>query len=243
MDADCRIEIGIGRREDRGLRGTRREPGSVDASFIDRVVANDLAGDAGDQQGLALAAGLVARTEPVPAFGGIGRRSLFRIGHKAVVPVGAHIHPGAGSKIIGRLSTTVQHDNQWQRLAAIAARHEELIGAAAGLVAVGLREKPSPVRYSARLRRRRPRHATRIGRKADAGHPVQKATQRFGQLRSDRALGGIGHLKVDLCPPEHALQLRRALSQTAGSDQAACFTHAERRSVAHRDIPLFEGFG
>src|SRR6185312_860291 len=68
MHPDCSVEIRIGHRHDGGRRSAGREPSDIDASRVDRVVAHDLAGDACDQGGLALAALLVAWTEPVPTL-------------------------------------------------------------------------------------------------------------------------------------------------------------------------------
>ena len=76
MHADRGVEIGIGRPHDGSRRAAGGQPGDVDAPRIDRVVAHDLAGDAGDQRGLAPIALLVAGAEPVPALLGVGGRRL-----------------------------------------------------------------------------------------------------------------------------------------------------------------------
>lgn len=68
MHADCGKEVGVRCRQDGRGRGARRKPGGIDPIRIDRVVAHNLAGDARDQRGLALASLLVARAEPVPAL-------------------------------------------------------------------------------------------------------------------------------------------------------------------------------
>ena len=60
MDADGRIEVRVSRTHDRRGGATGREPGDIDASWLDREVAHDLTRDAGDQRGLAAIPLLVA---------------------------------------------------------------------------------------------------------------------------------------------------------------------------------------
>ena len=149
VHADRGVEVGVGRPHDGGRRAARREPGDVDARRVDRVVAHDLAGDAGDQRGLAPAALLVARVEPVPALLGVGGGRLRRVGDEEAVLLGERVHLGAGGEVVGRLGAAVQHDQQRRRLLPVAerARDVELVGAAAGLVAEGPGEELRAVRH------------------------------------------------------------------------------------------------
>ena len=187
MHADRGVEIGVGHAHDGGSRATGRQSGDIDPFGIDRVVAHDLPRDARDQRGLALAMLLVARAEPVPALRGVGGGGLGRIGDETGVLLGERIHPRAGGEVVGRLGAAVQHDDQRDRLATIAAGDVELVVAASGLVAVGSRQKLSAVRHDVgRLRRRAPREPAHTGLGAD---PVEEAAQRFGHLRP--ALPGV----------------------------------------------------
>ena len=131
MHADRGVEIGVGRAHDGRRRAAGREPGDIDAPRVDRVVAHDLAGDAGDQRGLARVALLVARAEPVPALRRVRGRRLRRIDDETGVLFGERVHARAGGEVVGRLGAAVQHDDQRQRLPAIAAGDVELVGAAA----------------------------------------------------------------------------------------------------------------
>ena len=181
MHADRGVEIGVGHAHDGGGRATGRQSGDIDAFGIDRVVAHDLPRDARDQRGLALAVLLVARAEPVPAFRGVGGGGLGRIGDEAGVLLGARIHPRAGGEVVRRLGAAVQHDDQRDRLPAIAAGDVELVVAASGPVAVGSCQKLSAVRHDVgRLRRRAPGEPAYAGLGAD---PVEEAAQRLGQVR------------------------------------------------------------
>jgi hypothetical protein len=65
------------------------------------VVAHDLAGDAGEQRGLAAAALLVARLEPVPALLGVGGGRLRRVGDQEAALLGEGVHLGAGGEVVG----------------------------------------------------------------------------------------------------------------------------------------------
>jgi hypothetical protein len=68
MHANRGVEVGVGYRQNSRGRSAGREPGGVNPIRVDRVVAHDLAVDAGDQRGLALASFLITRTEPVPTL-------------------------------------------------------------------------------------------------------------------------------------------------------------------------------
>ena len=180
MDADRRVDIRIGHSHDCGGGRPSREAGDIDAAPVDRVAAHDLAGNAGDQRGLALAALLVARAKPVPALGGIGGRRLGGISNQAGVLFAERIHTGAGREVVGRLGAAMQHDDQRQRLSAIAARYVELVGAGAGLVAVGLGQPLRVLRND--VERRRPRLL----------RPRPQPRPRAGQAASNGG-GGVAH--------------------------------------------------
>ena len=78
---------------------------------------------------------------------------------------GQQVHARAGGEIVRRLGAAVQHDDQRQRLPAIAARHVELVGAAPGLIGVGpLQELPPRPARCRRARRRPIDEASRFGR-------------------------------------------------------------------------------
>ena len=112
MNADRGVEIGIGRSHYRRGGPAGRKPRHVNAPGIDRVVAHDLTGDARDQRGLAPAAPLVLRPEPVPALRGVGGSRLRRIDDEAALLLGERVHARAGGEVVGRLGTAVQHDDQ-----------------------------------------------------------------------------------------------------------------------------------
>ena len=63
---------------------------------------------------------LVAMVEPVPAFLHVGLAGLPGIGDEACSGLGCDVHTRAGGEIVGRLGASVQHDDQGNRLPAIA---------------------------------------------------------------------------------------------------------------------------
>ena len=180
MHADRSVEVGIGRCHDRGSCPTGREPGDIDPLRVDRILRHDLAGDARDQGGFAAVALLVLRLEPVPALGDVGRGGLGRIGNQAAMLLGQHVHPRAGGEVVGRLGAAVQHDHQRQSLPVIGAGHVELVGAAAGMVAVGSGKEPGAIRQDVRCRRCQPAQSTQPGLEAAAVEALEEAAQRFG---------------------------------------------------------------
>ncbi len=137
MHPDRRVEIRIGRTHDRRRGAAGRQTGDVDPSLVDRELAHDLPGDPGDQRRLALAALLVARIEPVPAFGSVGGLRLGGVGDKEDMLLRQGVHLGAGGEVIRRLGAAVQHHDQGDRAPVVAARNIELVGPAAG----GVRER------------------------------------------------------------------------------------------------------
>ena len=112
MHPDGCIEIGIGCRHDRGRCTARRKPCDIDARRIDGVVAHDLAGDTRDQSGLPAITLLVTGAKPIPALLDVGGRRLVRIGDQEDLLLRQCVHPRAGSEIVGRLSASVQHDDE-----------------------------------------------------------------------------------------------------------------------------------
>jgi hypothetical protein len=102
-----------------------------------------------------VAAPLFTTLEPVPAFGGVGRFGLCRVGNEEALLLCALVHLRACSKVIGRLGTAVQHHHQRQRLASVTARHIQLVSPAAGLVGkvVGFESRACGNNHCRRLRR------------------------------------------------------------------------------------------
>jgi hypothetical protein len=253
MHADCRIEIGIGRRQDGGSCATGREPGGIDPFFVHRIVGHDLAREARDQCRLALAAGLIARAKPVPALGNIGRSRLLRVSNKAVVFLGAQVHPRACGKVVRRLRAAVQHDDQRQRLTAILARNIEFVGSASGVIAEGFRQElTGPGLWN--VWRSRFRQSARTGLKSGRSDPVEKTPQRIGQLRPDcsfrPAVRGVGysrrHARVKgriwtSSTVQHALQQCCSVKEPPRPGKPGCFTHAGVQSGIHSQVSYVEG--
>jgi hypothetical protein len=57
---------------------------------------------------------------------------LGRVGDQEVLLLRKRIHPGAGSEIVGRLSSTVQHDDERDGLIAPLATRDEMTGSPSG---------------------------------------------------------------------------------------------------------------
>src|ERR1700761_4289620 len=119
MYTDGRVQISVRRSHDRGSGPASRQASDIYALRIDRIVPNDLAGDAGNQRRFAPALLLIARAKPVPAFRLVGPAGLLRINHEAVLLFRQEIHPRAGREIVGRLGAAVEHDDQGTRLSLI----------------------------------------------------------------------------------------------------------------------------
>jgi hypothetical protein len=68
MYADCRVQIVVRCSHDSGSGGSGRQPTNVDALWIDRIVAHDLAGNARDKRRFTSAPLLVGSAKPIPAF-------------------------------------------------------------------------------------------------------------------------------------------------------------------------------
>jgi DNA invertase Pin-like site-specific DNA recombinase len=132
----------------------------LDALWINRIVAHDLAGDARDKRGPASVALLVGCAKPVPAFRRVGVAALCRIDHEARLLFCDEVHSRTGGEIIRRLSAAVKHHDQGKRLPLIAARDEELVGTTSRRVAVGAIAELSTLRYDVRRRWRGALHAS-----------------------------------------------------------------------------------
>ena len=135
VGADSRKHIRIGRAQDHRHGSARREAGHVNALGIDGVLARDVQGQGGEQRRLTTRTCLVARPEPIPAFGTVGFRGLGWIGHQESMLLGEHVHPRAGCKIIRRLRAAVEHQQQWHlRIHAVLRWHVEFVEALSGTV-------------------------------------------------------------------------------------------------------------
>jgi len=156
MHADRGEEIGISGPHDGSGRTARRKAGDVDALRVDRVVTHDLIGDAGNQRGLAMAAALVVRAEPVPAPERVGEGGLRRVSDETGVLFGKRIHARGGGEVVGRLPTAMQHDHQRDRVPmAIAAWDVELVGACTRFVVERSHHELCAVRRDVVMRHRR----------------------------------------------------------------------------------------
>ena len=67
MHADRGEKFGIGFAEHRRGRAARREARDVDSTRIDIVLLDHMSRERRDKSGLALAAALIRRLEPIPA--------------------------------------------------------------------------------------------------------------------------------------------------------------------------------
>ena len=129
-------------------------PANIDALWINRIVAHDLAGDARDKRRFTSAALLVGCAKPVPAFRLVCVAALCRIDHEARLFFCDKVHPRTGGEIVWRLGAAVKHDDQRKRLPLIAAGDEELVGTASRRIAVGTFDEPCALRHDVRRGRR-----------------------------------------------------------------------------------------
>ena len=160
MDPDRGIQIVVGCSHDSRSGRSGRQSADIDAFWINRIVAHDLAGDARDKRGLASAALLVGCAKPVPAFRLIGVAALRGIDHEAGLFFCDEIHSCARGEIVWRLGAAVKHHDQGKRLSLIAARDEELVIPASGCVAVDGFDELRPLRRDIRCRRRGALHTS-----------------------------------------------------------------------------------
>src|SRR5882757_3560469 len=137
MDSDRRIQIVVGCCHDSRSGSSGRQSADVDALWINRIVAHDLASDARDQRRFTPAALLVGCAKPVPAFRLVCLAALCGIDHKASLFFCNKVHPRTGGEIVWRLGAAVQHNDQRKRLPLITAWDEEPIGTASRRIAAG----------------------------------------------------------------------------------------------------------
>src|SRR3977135_3021097 len=99
MYTDCRVQIVVRCPQDSSSGRSGRQSTNVDALWINRIVAHDLASDAGDKRRFTSAPLLVGCAKPVPAFRLIGLAALCRIDHKAGLFFCDKVHPSTGGEI------------------------------------------------------------------------------------------------------------------------------------------------
>ena len=136
MNADGRIEVWVSRAHDCRRGTASRQAGDIHTPRPDPEVAHDLAGDARDQRGLALITLLIARVEPVPALGDIGRHVLRRISHEERLLFSEIVHPRTERKVVWRLGAAVQHHHKGERLPVVTARNIELVRPASCFIGI-----------------------------------------------------------------------------------------------------------
>src|SRR5713101_5916171 len=107
MYTDCRVQIVVRCSHDSSSGRSGRQSTNVDALWINRIVAHDLAGDARDKRRFTPAALLVGSAKPVPAFCPVCLTALCRVGHKAGLFFCDKIHPRTGGEIVWRLGAAV----------------------------------------------------------------------------------------------------------------------------------------
>src|SRR6266851_669017 len=150
MYTDGRVQIVVCCSHYSSSGRSGRQSTNVDAPWINRIVAHDLASDACDQRGFTSAPLLVGCAKPVPAFRVVCRTGLRGIDHKAGLFFCDKVHPRAGGEIVRRLGAAVKHDDQRERLPLITAGDEEPVGTASRRIAVGIFDEPCALRHDVR---------------------------------------------------------------------------------------------
>src|SRR5207247_1404474 len=107
MYADCRVQIVVCCSPDSSSGRSGGQSTNVDARWINRIVAHDLASDARDQRRFTSATLLVGCAKPVPAFRTVCLTGLCGIDHKAGLFFCDKVHPRAGGEIVWRLGAAV----------------------------------------------------------------------------------------------------------------------------------------
>src|SRR6185437_11373428 len=102
----------------------------IHASAVNGPISHDFAGDSSNKRWLTAVPRLVSSAEPVPTFGEVGRRRLPRIGDQTSLLLGQFIHARSNGEVIRRLPAAMQHDDQWEVCAAIAAWNVQFIASA-----------------------------------------------------------------------------------------------------------------
>src|SRR5918998_123711 len=88
MDTDRGVVVGVSRAHDRVYCPASGHPGYVHLVGGNMVLADDLAGDAGDERRLSAPALLLGGLEPIPALRAVGAYDLGRIGDEEGVLLG-----------------------------------------------------------------------------------------------------------------------------------------------------------
>src|ERR1700730_552618 len=107
MYTDCCVQIVVRCSHDNGSGRSGRQSTNVDALWINRIVAHDLASDARDKRRFHFAPLLVGRAKPVPAFRLVGLAALCRIDPKASLFFCDKVHSRTGGEIVRRLGAAV----------------------------------------------------------------------------------------------------------------------------------------
>src|SRR3979490_40568 len=107
MYTDCRVQIAVRCSHDSSSGRSSRQSTNVDALWINRIVAHDLARDARDKERSTSAPLLVGCAKPIPAFRLVCLAALCRIDHKASLFFCDKVHPRTGSEIVWRLGAAV----------------------------------------------------------------------------------------------------------------------------------------
>src|SRR5216684_4608337 len=103
MYTDCRVQIVVRCSHNSSSGRSGRQSTNVNAPWVNRIVAHDLASDARDKRRFTSAPLLVGCAKPVPAFRLVCLTTLFRIDHTAGLFFCDKIHPRTGGEIVGRL--------------------------------------------------------------------------------------------------------------------------------------------
>src|SRR6266851_1708524 len=150
MYTDGRVQIVVCCSHYSSSGRSGRQSTNVDALWINRIVAHDLAGDARDKRRFTPAALLVGSAKPVPEFRLVCLAALCGIDHKASLFFCNKVHPRTGGEIVWRLGAAVQHTDQRKRLPLITAWDEEPIGTASRRIAAGAFDEPCALRHDVR---------------------------------------------------------------------------------------------
>ena len=121
MDTDCLIKIWVFVTHDCCSCATGGETRDKHAIRVHGIIAHDLARDISNERWFSAIAALISWSKPIPAFGGVGGLCLFRIGDKTQKLLRDLIHLRPRGKIVGRLSATVEHDNEGKRSSRVGA--------------------------------------------------------------------------------------------------------------------------
>src|SRR5712664_4076696 len=107
MYADCRVQIVVRCSHDSSSGRSGRQSTNVDALWINRIVAHDLASDARDKRRFTSAPLLVGCAKPVPAFSLVCLAALCRIDHQTSLFFCDKVHSRTGGEIVWRLGAAV----------------------------------------------------------------------------------------------------------------------------------------